>query len=61
MTSYVPGAGALTNASNQLIEQRVTNYLLQQDQGKPAQEDLRTLRNDFAQSLGIFPPVVPGD
>ncbi len=62
MTSYVPGTGVSFSSSiNALIEQRVTNQLLQSDMGKPSQEELRLMRNDIAASLGIIPPIVPGD
>lgn len=63
MTSYVPGVGLSSVASEQalLIEQRVTNYLLQGDMGRNNQDELRLVRNDIAQSLGVVPPIIPGD
>ena len=63
MTSYVPGQGPSSVPSEQLllIEQRVTNNLLQSDIGPGAKDELRLMRNDIAQSLGIVPPIIPGD
>jgi hypothetical protein len=59
MTSYVPGSPALASSLD-IIELRVISQLLQQDQGKSAQESLALVRNDIAQSLGYSTPV-PGD
>ncbi len=58
MTTYISGAQASSGLQN--IELRVISQLLQQDQGKPAQESLALVRNDIAQSLG-YPTPVPGD
>jgi len=58
MTTYISGAQSSSGLSN--IELRVISQLLQQDQGKPAQESLAQVRNDIAQSLG-YPTPVPGD
>ncbi len=62
MTSYIPtGIGSVVSEQDLLIEQRVTNYLLQTDMGRLANDELRLVRNDIAQSLGLVPPIVPGD
>lgn len=63
MTSYVPGSalsGNLQTATLEAIELRVISQLLQNDQGRVSQEELRLVRNDIAQELGIVPPIVPG-
>jgi hypothetical protein len=65
MASYVPGNVAISGFASvtlEAIELRVISQLMQNDQGKgQGQEELRLIRNDIAQSLGIVPPVVPGD
>jgi hypothetical protein len=64
MTSYVPGNVAIQGfgpTTLEAIELRVISNLMQTDQGKVGQEELRLMRNDIAQSLGILPPIVPGD
>lgn len=64
MTSYVPGSGgSLAGTSNdtiQSIELRVISNILQSMQPNTTQDELRILRNDQAQELGIVPPVIPG-
>jgi hypothetical protein len=62
VTTYIPtGIGSVVSEQELLIEQRVTNNLLQSDMGRASQDDLRLMRNDIALSLGLVPPVVPGD
>jgi hypothetical protein len=60
MTSYTPGAPALTSNLD-LIELRVISNILQRDLPAQAQDELRILRNDQAFELGIVPPVVIGN
>ena len=64
MTSFVPGSGAVSNISSQLldvIELRVISNLIQAQSGASQQDELRVLRNDQAFELGLSPPVVPGN
>ncbi len=60
MTSYVPNSGAPLNALD-IIELRVISNLIQSQSGAQQQDELRILRNDQAQELGIVPPVVIGN
>lgn len=60
MTVYVPNSGAPLNALD-IIELRVISNLIQAQSGAQQQDELRILRNDQAQELGIVPPVVVGN
>jgi len=65
MSGYFPGTafvGGLSMPTLDVIELRVISNLIQQQSGSAAyQDELRILRNDQAQELGIVPPVVPGN
>ena len=60
MTSYVPNSGAPLNQLD-IIELRVISNLIQAQSGAQQQDELRILRNDQAQELGIVPPIVVGN
>ena len=60
MTTYVPNSGAPLNALD-IIELRVISNLIQAQSGAQQQDELRILRNDQAQELGIVPPIVVGN
>lgn len=58
--NFVPGVNP-NYALDSLVEQRVTNVILQEMQPNMLQDELRILRNDEAFGLGITPPVIPGN
>ncbi len=60
MTTYIPNSGAPLNALD-IIELRVISNLIQAQSGAQQQDELRILRNDQAQELGIVPPIVVGN
>jgi hypothetical protein len=63
MTSYTagfPSLGGVTSENLSVVELRVISNLIQQyNGGSAAQEDLRLMRNDEGQALGLTPPI-PG-
>ncbi len=64
MTSYTPGqggVGAFPAVTLEAIELRVISNLLQSDIGPGSRDELRLMRNDIAQAMGIVPAIVPGD
>jgi hypothetical protein len=64
VTTYIqsfPTLAAVPAENLMVVEQRVTNTLLQMQMGNTQQDELKLLRNDVGFELGIVPPTIPGN